>query len=62
MLPGNDPPALPLALGYLPWGGGNDMLIGVSLTFHTDGRGILEEWGFDQQHIDPSYVTEPAFQ
>jgi len=42
-------------------GGGSDMLIGMSLTFHNDDTGMMEEWGFDHQHLDPAYVTDPAF-
>jgi hypothetical protein len=42
-------------------GGGEDMLIGMSLTFHNDGTGTMNEWGFDHHHINPNYVNEPKF-
>ncbi len=43
-------------------GGGRDMLIGMRLTFHENGSGTIEEWGFDHEHLDPSYVSIPDFQ
>jgi len=43
-------------------GGGNDMLIGIRLTFCNDGSGKLEEWGFYHQILDPAYVSIPDFQ
>ncbi len=42
-------------------GGGNDMLIGMKVVFRDDGTGKMEEWGFDQQHLDPTYVSIPDF-
>jgi hypothetical protein len=43
-------------------GGGNDMLIGMRLTFREDGSGKMEEWGFDHFHLNPEYVSVPDFQ
>jgi hypothetical protein len=37
------------------------MLIGMRLTFRDDGTGIMDEWGFDHFHLDPTYVIEPIF-
>jgi hypothetical protein len=33
----------------------------MKLTFHDDGTGGMEEWGFDHHHLDPAYVNEPSF-
>jgi len=41
-------------------GGGHDMMIGISLTFYSDGTGTMEEHGFDWQY-QPEYVSEPTF-
>lgn len=43
-------------------GGGEDMVIGMQLTFREDGSGKMEEWGFDHFHLDPGYVSIPDFQ
>jgi hypothetical protein len=38
------------------------MHIGIRLTFHADGTGTIEEWGFDHHHLNPAHVSEPKFQ
>jgi hypothetical protein len=43
-------------------GGGNDMHLGMKVTFHAAGTGTLEEWGFDHQHLNPAHLSEPVFQ
>jgi hypothetical protein len=43
-------------------GGGNDMHIGIRLTFHDDGTGTIQEWGFDHHHLNPAHVNDPTFQ
>jgi hypothetical protein len=52
----------PIGTWYSYLGGGADMLIGIRLTFHPDGTGTMEEWGFDHHHLNPAYVVEPRFQ
>ena len=42
-------------------GGGHGMLLGMSLAFCDDGTGTMVEWGFDHQHVNPEYVSDPAF-
>ena len=43
-------------------GGGHDMLIGIRLAFRADGSGKMEEWGFDDFHLNPEYISVPDFQ
>ncbi len=38
------------------------MHIGIRLTFHGDGTGTIEEWGFDHHHLSSTHVSEPKFQ